>query len=90
MKCPENKKVPLIVFLFEGEDKRWWIGKRREKFHDSPISRNDLTIPQLRQDMNRKRAYKEVIRGESSEKKSRFANFMRGLIVPIGNVSKYP
>ncbi|KAI0493618.1 hypothetical protein KFK09_023737 [Dendrobium nobile] len=32
MQCPGNRKVPLAVFLFEGEAERWWIGQQREKF----------------------------------------------------------
>ncbi|KAI0502094.1 hypothetical protein KFK09_017040 [Dendrobium nobile] len=32
MQYPGNRKVPLAVFLFEGEAERWWIGQQREKF----------------------------------------------------------
>ncbi|XP_020684292.1 uncharacterized protein LOC110100912, partial [Dendrobium catenatum] len=32
IQCPGNRKVSLVVFLFEGEAGRWWIGQQREKF----------------------------------------------------------
>ncbi|KAH0455194.1 hypothetical protein IEQ34_015226 [Dendrobium chrysotoxum] len=27
MQCPESRKVPLAMFLFERETKRWWVGQ---------------------------------------------------------------
>ena len=32
MQCPGNRKVPLAVFLLDGEAERWWSGQQKEKF----------------------------------------------------------
>lgn len=31
MQCPESRKVPLAVFLLDGEAERWWLGQQLEK-----------------------------------------------------------
>ncbi|PKU65002.1 hypothetical protein MA16_Dca004617 [Dendrobium catenatum] len=28
MQCPPDRKVPLAVFLLDGEAERWWIGQQ--------------------------------------------------------------
>ncbi|XP_020672656.1 uncharacterized protein LOC110092439 [Dendrobium catenatum] len=32
MQCPPDRKVPLAVFLLDGEAERWWMGQQEEKF----------------------------------------------------------
>ncbi|XP_020683951.2 uncharacterized protein LOC110100682, partial [Dendrobium catenatum] len=32
MRCPENRRVSLAIFMLEGEAKRWWRGQQLEKF----------------------------------------------------------
>ena len=36
MQCPESRKVPLAVFLLDGEAERWWLGQQGEKFGGRP------------------------------------------------------
>ncbi|KAK8928667.1 hypothetical protein KSP39_PZI017870 [Platanthera zijinensis] len=33
MRCPENRKVELVTFLFEGEANRWWDSLTQGKFY---------------------------------------------------------
>ncbi|XP_028547385.1 uncharacterized protein LOC114578401, partial [Dendrobium catenatum] len=32
MRCPDNRRVSLAIFLLEGEAERWWRGQQLEKF----------------------------------------------------------
>ncbi|XP_020702857.1 uncharacterized protein LOC110114348 [Dendrobium catenatum] len=32
MQCPSDMKVPLAIFLLDGEAERWWTGQQEEKF----------------------------------------------------------
>ncbi|XP_020690858.1 uncharacterized protein LOC110105623, partial [Dendrobium catenatum] len=32
MRCPENRRVSLAIFMLEGEAERWWRGQQLEKF----------------------------------------------------------
>ncbi|XP_028548321.1 uncharacterized protein LOC114578905 [Dendrobium catenatum] len=32
MQCPLDRKVPLAVFLLDGEAEHWWVGQQEAKF----------------------------------------------------------
>ncbi|KAI0511903.1 hypothetical protein KFK09_012537 [Dendrobium nobile] len=32
MQCPSDRKVPLAVFLLDGEAEHWWVGQQEAKF----------------------------------------------------------
>ena len=38
MDCPVSRKVPLAVFMLDGEAERWWASQRRDRSQQPPLT----------------------------------------------------
>ncbi|XP_028549039.1 uncharacterized protein LOC114579208 [Dendrobium catenatum] len=84
MQCPPDRKVPLAVFLLDGEAERWWMGQQEEKFQGKlnslitweEFSEGSRTVMQYEAEFTALARYAPQLVNTSAEKCYRF---LRGL-----------